>query len=290
MKNPKKIRTRKQSRKAAIILIVVFLSGLAIFSYPFISNRLAQWRQGQYIGDYMDTVNGLSADRKAELWVEAEEYNNALIGQPVKDPFIMGSGAQLPQNYLEILNATEVMAYIEIPRISVKLPIYHGVSDEVLENGVGHMEGTSFPIGGSGTHCLLTGHTGLPEAKLFTDLTELEVGDQFYITVLDTELVYQVDQIEIIEPDELGSLYTEVGEDYVTLITCTPYGVNSHRLLVRGTRVDQMVMSIELSQSVSWAYRWLFGISALMTIILAGICLRKRRIRKPLIAREKQRK
>jgi len=166
------------------------------------------------------------------------------------------------------------MAYIEIPKIQVTLPIYHGVGEEVLKKGIGHMEGTSLPIGGSGTHCLLTGHTGLPEAKLFTDLTKMEIGDQFYIEVLESELVYQVDQIKVIEPEDLGNLYTEEEEDYVTLITCTPYGVNSHRLLVRGTRIYQKTETIALSDGNDRVYLWLFTGSALLFLLTVSLCLR----------------
>jgi len=287
----KKHKKGRRGLKGFLLLTVIFLIGLGIFSYPFVSNWISKRQASRWIGDYEKDIGTLSEEEKKALWTAAVDYNNALSGQPVKDPFIPGSGVQLPQNYLEILNVSEVMAYIEIPKISVRLPVYHGVSEEVLEKGVGHMEGTSFPVGGFGTHCLLTGHTGLPAAKLFTDLTQLEIGDKFYITVLETELVYQVDQVEVIEPDGLGSLYTQPGEDYVTLITCTPYGVNSHRLLVRGTRVFQLTKTVALAgETLSAAYILAFAFSAFITLTLLCICLRddrrKKRFRLDITGRE----
>ena len=274
----------KRSKKNIIILILIFLTGFGIFAYPFISNWLSERQAAMMVGEYERNVSYMSDEEIEKMLAKAEAYNNALIGHPVQDPFIPGSGVQLPKNYLEILNVSEVMAYIEIPKIQVSLPIYHGVSEEVLAKGIGHMEGTAFPVGGSGTHCLLTGHTGLPEAKLFTDLTEMEVGDQFYIGVLGKELVYQVDQIKVIEPDELGNLYTQPGEDYITLITCTPYGVNSHRLLVRGTRVNQMAKSIRLSGDDSQIYILIFAVSAILVVILFLVCCRNYWKKKRLVS------
>lgn len=270
----------KGSIKSIFLLMMIFMIGLAIFSYPFVSNWLADRRASMLIGGYERNVSYMSPAEIEVIWNKAAAYNNALRGVPVQDPFIQGSGVQLPKNYLEILNTSEVMAYIEIPKINVKLPIYHGVSQEVLKKGIGHMEGSSFPIGGSGTHCLLTGHTGLPEAKLFTDLTKLEMGDQFYIQVLGKGLIYQVDQISVIEPDDLGNLYTAPGEDYITMITCTPYGVNSHRLLVRGTRMNQMEKSLTLAKTYSWIYLVLFVLSMLLCITLFWICRRDNRRKK----------
>lgn len=284
MKKGMKSKKSRGGARGILLLGMVFLAGLSIFSYPFISSRLARWRASRVIEEYRQEADALPEEVVREQWEKAEAYNNALIGDPVEDPFIPGSGMQLPQNYLEVLNVMEAMAYIEIPKISVSLPIYHGVSEEVLKKGVGHMEGTAFPIGGSGTHCLLTGHTGLPEAELFTRLTELETGDCFFITVLGKELVYQTDQIEVILPDELGELQTEPGEDYVTLITCTPYGVNSHRLLVRGTRVYRMEKSIAFPGDYPRWYLPVFAVSASLSGVLAGICLRDRRRRKRFLS------
>ena len=170
-------------------------------------------------------------------WQKAREYNDNLAGDPVRDPFVPGTGYALPDNYLDCLNIGGVMGYIAIPKIRVRLPIYHGTSEEVLQKGVGHIESTALPIGGDFTHAILTGHRGLPSAKLFTDLDQLKVGDRFYIYVLDEVLAYEVDEIHTVLPDELQNLQTVKGRDLLTLITCTPYAVNTHRLLVRGFRV-----------------------------------------------------
>jgi sortase A len=277
------MKRSREGKRSIIILMVVFLTGLGIFSYPFVSNWISERRALMMVGEYQRNMSYMPEEELEEMLAKAVAYNNALIGVPVQDPFIQGSGIQLPKNYLEILDVSEIMAYIEIPKIQVSLPIYHGVSEEVLKKGIGHMEGTAFPVGGAGTHCLLTGHTGLPEAELFTNLIKMEIGDQFYINVLKKELVYQVDQIKVIEPDELGSLYTQPGEDYMTLITCTPYGVNSHRLLVRGTRVHQMTKSILLSSDNLWVYILILAVSAILFIILFNICYRDNRKKKQIV-------
>lgn len=217
--------------------LALFLGGAAVFFYPTVSNYLNQKNQAEVVQNYEQAVAEQDADQLAEEWAKAEEYNENLAGDPVHDPFVPGSGYALPQNYLDVLNVDGVMGRITIPKIDVDLPIYHGTDTETLEKGVGHMESTSLPIGGEYRHAVLTGHRGLPSAELFTRLDELELGDQFYIHVLDTTLAYEVDQVLTVEPDELDQLVALPGEDYVTLVTCTPYGVNTHRLLVRGTRV-----------------------------------------------------
>ncbi|MDL2324375.1 class C sortase [Ruminococcaceae bacterium OttesenSCG-928-A16] len=242
----------KQSKKTSVpLLIVLFFIGLAVLLYPAVSNWLSTRRSVAQINVYEQDISALSKDFIDGEWEKAVDYNNSLKGDPVKDPFIPGSGKALPQNYLNVLNVSGIMCTIEIPSINVNLPIYHGVSDEVLQKGVGHMEGTALPIGGKGTHSILTGHTGLPTAHLFTDLIDLVEGDKFYIHVLGRELVYQVDQIKVILPDDISDLDAYGDEDYVTLITCTPYGVNSHRLLVRGHRVYQISKSITLQANLS---------------------------------------
>ncbi len=227
---------RKFDRLFIGIAIVFFVIGSGVFFYPVVSNYLAQKSQTQVVQNYQDALEEISQEELQEQWDKAIEYNENLNGDPVHDPFIPGSGYVLPQNYEEVLNVDGVMCYLEIPKISLKLPVYHGTSEEVLEKGIGHLESTSLPIGGKSRYSVLTGHRGLPSAELFTRLDELEVGDYFFIHVLDKTLTYQVDQIEVIEPDQLEKLTVVPGEDLVTLLTCTPYGVNSHRLLVRGVR------------------------------------------------------
>lgn len=220
-----------------IIIILLLLAGAALFLYPAVSSYLAEKHQINAVSDYDASVEELQKERLAEEWQKAEEYNQSLAGEPVRDPFLEGSGMALPQNYLEILRVYDAMATLEIPKISATLPIYHGTDRETLEKGVGHLRQTALPIGGEGTHSVLTGHTGLPNAKIFDNLTKLKVGDKFYIRVLGEILAYEIDAIHVIKPEELELLNPIDGEDHITLITCTPYGINTHRLLVRGIRI-----------------------------------------------------
>lgn len=219
-----------------IIAISLLLIGVAVFSYPSISNHIAEKNQTEIIQGYIENIT--SKEDLTLEWEKAQKYNENLAGDPVHDPFVPGSGYAIPTNYSEVLDINGIMGYIEIPKISVNLPIYHGTSEEVLSKGVGHIEATSLPIGGKSTHCVLTGHRGLPSAELFTRLDELKIGDYFYINVLDAVLTYKVNQILTVLPTELDSLQLEQDKDFVTLITCTPYGINTHRLLVRGERTD----------------------------------------------------
>ena len=187
------------------------------------------------ISEYNEIAENLAQEEKEEMIQRARDYNTELYNTP--------GSFEHPENidgYTDILDitGTGIMGYIEIEKIGVNLPIYHGVEKEVLQIGAGHLPGSSFPVGGENTHCVLSGHRGLPSSKLFTDLDELEIGDRFVITVLDTRLVYQVDQIEVVLPTETSSLHIVEGGDYCTLVTCTPYGINTHRLLVRGVRVE----------------------------------------------------
>lgn len=234
-----------KSKTDRILLIVSFifmLVGVGIFLYPTVSNYFATKNQTTAIRTYDEKIEQTNEEEmKAEL-EKAQEYNENLAGDPVHDPFVEGSGYALPENYTDVLNITDdgIMAYIEIPKISVYLPIYHGTSEEVLQKGVGHIESTSLPIGGTSTHSVLTGHTGLPSAELFTKIDELVVGDFFYIHVLDQLLTYVIYETKVILPDEIDELQITNGEDYITLVTCTPYGVNTHRLLVKAKRTDYM--------------------------------------------------
>ena len=220
-----------------VFALLLFLAGAAVFLYPVVSNWLAEIHQSGVIQEYQGTLASADEAFYEAEWKKAQEYNDNLAGDPVRDPFVPGTGYALPENYMECLNIGGIMGYIEIPKINVRLPIYHGTSEEVLQQGVGHVESTALPIGGEFTHAVLTGHRGLPSARLFTDLDRMKVGDRFYIYVLDQVLAYEVDEINTVLPDELQELQTVEGRDLVTLVTCTPYGVNTHRLLVRGTRV-----------------------------------------------------
>ena len=230
-----------KSEKILLIIAIIFIIvGTGIFLYPSISNYFAEKNHVEAIRNYDKMVVKIGEDSLKKEKEKAQTYNENLSGDPVHDPFVLGSGYALPENYKEVLNLSEdgIMGYIQIPKISVDLPIYHGTSEEVLEKGVGHIQNTSVPIGGNSTHSVLTGHTGLPNAELFTRLDELVVGDIFYIHVLNDILTYKVYEIKVVLPDNIDELRITSGEDLVTLVTCTPYGVNSHRLLVKAERVE----------------------------------------------------
>lgn len=221
----------KKGRIGTIALILVFAAGLVLLLYPTVSNYWNSLHQSKVIVDYSDSISKLDRERYDRLRAEAEVYNRVLAGDTT-----VGEAAA----YEEILDpaGNGVMGYIEIPTISCNLPIAHGTSDGVLKDSVGHLEWSSLPVGGKDTHCVISAHRGLPSAELFTNIDRLAAGDRFILHILGEELEYRVDQISVVEPHDVSSLTIEPGEDYVTLVTCTPYGINSHRLLVRGSRVD----------------------------------------------------
>lgn len=213
----------------------VLIIGVCILLYPVVSAILAKMTQSTTISSYQRAVKKLSNENIVKMKEEAHEYNDSLNGVSLSDPFT--NNKKLNKRYKQLLNVNEVLGYIEIPKIHVYLPIYHGSSEEVLKKGVGHLENTSLPIGGESTHAVLTGHSGLPSATLFTDLDQLSDGCVFYIHILDEALAYKVDQIKVVEPEDTDDLTIVKGKDFVTLVTCTPYGINTQRLLVRGTRI-----------------------------------------------------
>lgn len=223
---------------STIILIGILLAGVSLLLYPSVSDYWNRVRQSQAIADYTKSVGELDDMACEELWMEAEQYNSSLRSKANRYHFT----EEEHEEYEQLLNVAGdgIMGYIEIASINCYLPIYHGVDEEVLRVAAGHIEGTSMPTGGPGTHCVLSGHRGLPSARLFTDLDQLKEGDVFVLRVLDKSLTYEVDQIRIVLPEELEDLSLEDGMDYCTLVTCTPYGVNSHRLLVRGHRIGNL--------------------------------------------------
>lgn len=224
-----------------IILIVGFCIGLIISLYPLISNIYSRRNQIQVINDYTEDIKEIDTKQIAKELELANAYNRKLNQTIVlTDPFDPSAIDMADDAYYDILNYTDdgVMAYINIPKIDVNLPIYHGTDSEHMLKGVGHLVGTSFPVGGIDTHAVLSAHSGLSTAELFTNLADLKKGDLFYIHVLDDVLAYEVDKINVVKPDETNDLKIVPGQDYVTLVTCTPYGINSHRLLVRGHRVE----------------------------------------------------
>lgn len=221
---------------STMLLILVFFAGLSLLLYPSLSDYWNSFHASQAVATYSEEVRNLNADKYDRLIREAREYNAALPGR--YKAFFLSESDRSTYNALFDVNGTGVMGYIEIPTIQISLPIYHGTEDEVLQIAVGHLDWSSLPVGGEGTHCVLSGHRGLPSAKLFTNLDKLVTGDKFVIRVLDEVMTYEVDQILIVEPNDLSALAIEKGKDLCTLVTCTPYGVNSHRLLVRGHRVE----------------------------------------------------
>lgn len=224
-----------------IILIVGFCAGLIISLYPLISNIYSRINQMDVINKYQEDIEKIDEQEMANELELANAYNRKLNQTIVlTDPFDPSAIDMADDAYYDILNYTDdgVMAYINIPKIDVNLPIYHGTDNEHMLKGVGHLVGTSFPVGGVDTHAVLSAHSGLSTAELFTNLTDLKKGDLFYIHVLDDVLAYEVDKINVVKPDETNDLKIVPGQDYVTLVTCTPYGINSHRLLVRGHRVE----------------------------------------------------
>lgn len=219
-----------------IILLLVFLVGLSLLLYPTFADWWNSMHQSRAVASYVEQVANIDEDQYEEIWNAAWEYNRALTDR-VNSYILTDEQIEEYEQLLDV-GGTGIMGYIEIPSISVTLPVYHGTDEAVLQVAVGHLEWTSLPVGGESSHCVVSGHRGLPSAKLFTDLDQLVEGDIFILRVLDEILTYEIDQILIVEPNETDPLLIEQGEDLCTLITCTPYGINSHRLLVRGHRVE----------------------------------------------------
>lgn len=238
MKDNKNAQKKKSGNASTIILVAMFFVGLCVLLYPTISDFWNEKRQSQAIVNYDDLVVDLTPEDYSEYFSEADSYNKKI--RNMSFPFL--NHKSIAEEYYSTLdvNGDGMMGYITIEKIKVQLPIYHGTSDKVLNSAVGHVEGSSLPIGGKSTHAVLSAHRGLPSAKLFTNLDKLETGDIFTIRILDRTITYQVDQILIVLPHETQALNIVAGEDYCTLVTCTPYGINTHRMLVRGTRIENI--------------------------------------------------
>lgn len=227
---------KKKSSFVTGILIAALLAGALLLLYPTISDYWNSLHQSRAIASYAEQVADLDDNMYEQLWADARAYNETLGSSTSR--FVMTDEQKKVYDALLNIAGNGVMGYIEIPKIKCNLPIYHGTDESVLQIAIGHVQGSSLPVGGAGTHCVLSGHRGLPRAKLFTDIDQLTEGDVFLLRVLDETLTYEVDQIRTVLPDELDDLAIEEGKDYCTLVTCTPYGINSHRLLVRGHRVE----------------------------------------------------
>ena len=224
-----------KSKKSTIILLISFFVGLSVLLYPSISSYWNAKTQSKAIVDYESMLSQYKPEDYTAIWAEADAYNKQLA--QLNEPLVEHN--RLP-DYNSILNVggTGMMGYITVPKISQELPVYHGTSDGVLSVAVGHLQGTSLPVGGENTHCVVSAHRGLPTAVLFTHLDRMEIGDIFYFTILDRTITYEVDQIRIVEPDDASLIQIKDGKDYCTLLTCTPYGINTQRLLVRGHQID----------------------------------------------------
>lgn len=229
---------KKKGNFINLILVLILLAGLSLLLYPSVSDYWNSFHQTRAISTYSENVANLDREQYDEIWAAAAKYNASLNQR--SNAYLLSE--EQKQEYEQLLNVSGlgVMGYIEIPEIDVSLPIYHGTEESVLQIAVGHLEWSSLPVGGESTHCVLSGHRGLPSAKLFTHLDKLVEGDIFMLRVLDEVLTYEVDQILIVEPQETASLRIVEGKDYCTLVTCTPYGINTHRLLVRGHRIDNI--------------------------------------------------
>lgn len=223
---------------STILLIFIFIIGLSLLLYPSFADWWNSFHQSRAVANYVEQVANIDDEQYEELWNAAWEYNQSLLERP--NNYLLSDKQR--EYYEQLLNVggNGIMGYIEIPVIDVTLPLYHGTDESVLQIAIGHLEWTSLPVGGESSHCVVSGHRGLPSARLFTDLDKMEVGDTFMFRVLDEVLTYEVDQIRIVEPNETEDLLIVEGEDLCTLITCTPYGINSHRMLVRGHRIDNI--------------------------------------------------
>ena len=238
-----------------LVICIIFLAGLSLLLYPFVANQWNNYRQKQLISGYEQAVSEKEAAEGIDYDAErkkAEDYNEALLPCVLPDSFALAESSGVDPVYMNTLNIAgdEMMGSVEIPKINIKIPIYHTTEEEVLNKGAGHLEGSSLPVGGANTHAVISAHRGLPSASLFTDLDQLKEGDHFLIHVLNETLCYEVDKISVVKPEDTTALAVEDGQDLVTLLTCTPYGVNTERLLVRGHRVPYVEEEVKEEKTV----------------------------------------
>ena len=238
-----------------LVICIIFLAGLSLLLYPFVANQWNNYRQKQLISNYEQVVSDKEAAEGIDYDAErkkAEEYNEALLPCVLPDSFALAESSGVDPVYMNTLNIAgdEMMGSVEIPKINIKIPIYHTTEEEVLNKGAGHLEGSSLPVGGANTHAVISAHRGLPSASLFTDLDQMKVGDHFLLHVLDETLCYEVDKISVVKPEDTTALAVEDGQDLVTLLTCTPYGVNTERLLVRGHRAPYVEEKVKEEKTV----------------------------------------
>lgn len=270
-------RKKKSGTVVTIILIVVLLAGLGIFLYPRISDEMNRYGQKKVVTEYEKAAEGLSAEDTARMLAEAEAYNEALLSRRWR--LSLNEEETVEYEALLDVTGTGIMGYVEIPSIDVCLPVYHGTDRKMLQQAIIHYEGSSLPVGGIGTHTVISGHRGLPSARLFTDIDQLMEGDHFRITVLDRTVTYEVDQVLTVLPSEKDDLKIDPEQDYCTLMTCTPYGINTHRLLVRGTRVPNDEQDIRKAGIINTRLLILLLPAAVLLTILIILLIRIRKSR-----------
>ena len=285
-KSEKKASSRRAPKISTIVATVMFIVGLGIIAYPTFSDWFNSLQRARDISEYVAAVQETDTATLDAMMADARAYNERIATRSGVYSLSESERAQYEQ-LLRVSNSG-VIGYVQINSINVNLPIYHGLSEETLQKAIGHMEGTSLPIGGPSTHAVISGHRGLPSARLFTDLDKLEEGDTFSITVLNQTLFYEVDQIRIVLPDDLSLLTIEPGQDYVTLVTCTPYGVNTHRLLVRGHRIEGALDASAITADAVQIPRYLAVLAVgipILFVFLVGMLVYYR-VRKPRVSKQ----
>ena len=274
----------KKKHISTIIIALVFLAGLGFLLYPTVSNLWNRAHQSRAIATYTKQVEKLDDSQNKEMLKAARKYNKSLLKK--SDHWKLSKKDKKKYESLLDVSGTGIMGYIEVPKIDCSLPIYHGTDEGALQIAIGHLEGSSLPVGGKSTHCVLSGHRGLPSARLFTDLDQKEEGDVFVLNVLGRKLAYEVDQIKVVLPDEMSDLEIVQGKDLCTLVTCTPYGINTHRLLVRGHRtkyIEETVVRVQKEAEKKETGIWLLaGGGAVFLIIIIIVVVKRRRKRRNL--------
>lgn len=283
-----------KKRTTTIIFAILFLAGLSLLLYPFIANEWNNYRQKRLISNYEEVVTEKEAAGEIAYeaeWEKARVYNDSLLPSVLPDSFAVAEASDEDEEYMSALNLAGdgIMGSVEIPKIDITLPIFHTTEEDVLEQAAGHLEGSSLPVGGESTHAVISAHRGLPSAALFTDLDKLVEGDHFLLHILDDTLCYEVDRITVVEPEETDTLAVVEGEDLVTLLTCTPYGVNSHRLLVRGHRVPYVPEEVEdestsgISLHTSYLLWVVVGV-AVTGVVVAVLYHREKKLRNAAVS------
>lgn len=274
----------KKKHISTIIIALIFLAGLGFLLYPTVSNLWNRAHQSRAIATYTKQVEKLDDSQNKEMLKAARKYNKSLLKK--SDHWKLSKKDKKKYESLLDVSGTGIMGYIEVPKIDCSLPIYHGTDEGALQIAIGHLEGSSLPVGGKSTHCVLSGHRGLPSARLFTDLDQMEEGDVFVLNVLGRKLAYEVDQIKVVLPDEMSDLEIVQGKDLCTLVTCTPYGINTHRLLVRGHRtkyIEETVVRVQKEAAKKETGIWLLaGGGAVFLIIIIIVVVKRRRKRRNL--------